>query len=161
ATVIAASLVGFAIVMWISAHRTAEQRDLATQAKERAEQVAAFMIDIFSATTPDKMQGREVTAKELLERGAQRIQSQLIQQPELRAQMLESIGYAYQLQGLPDRAIPLLGEALHLRLQISTKPTALLATCMTNFATALYGAGRNAEAEGYFRQALAMNRKLF
>ncbi len=157
--VVAVSLVGFAVVMGLNAKRMEEQRDVAAQARGRAEQVSSFMMEIFSASDPFRAQGKEITARELLDRGAERIQKE-VTQPDVRAQMLEGIGYAFQRQGLPDRAIPLLEESLELRRRLSDKPDVLLATAMTNLATALRSAGKTASAEGYYRQSLALNRQL-
>ncbi len=161
ALVIAISLVGFAMTMALHAKRMSEQRDLAAIARDRAEQVSSFLVNIFSAADPYQAQGKEITAKELLERGADRIRNDLTQQPEVRAQMLESIGYAFQRQELPERAIPLLEQALEIRRNSGKPPDTLLATSMTNLATALRGAGKTASAEGYYRQALELNRALF
>jgi serine/threonine protein kinase len=158
--VVAASLIGFAVVMGLNAKHMGEQRDLAAKARDRAEQVSSFLVEIFGAADPFRAQGRESTARELLDRGAERIQRE-VTEPEIRAQMLETIGYAYQRQGLPDRAIPLLEESLEIRRRLSDQPNPLLATSMTNLATALRSAGKTASAEGYYRQSLALNRQLF
>ena len=161
ASIIIASLAGFAALMWVQRQQLEVQRDLAAQERDRATQVSTFMVDIFSATDPFKAQGRDVTATELLERGAARIQGDLSQQPEVRAQMLDSIGYAFQRKGDQKRAIPLLEQSLQIRRQAATGPTPLLVTSLRNLADALRMAGNAASAEGYYRQALQMSRDLF
>ena len=159
-TVIVA-LAGFAGLMWSQQQQLKAQRDLADQERDRATQVSSFMVDIFSAADPFKAQGREFTASELLDRGAAKILADLNQQPEVRAQMLDSIGYAYQRQGNQDKAIPLLEQSLQIRRQAATGPTPLLVTSLRNLADALRMAGKAASAEGYYRQALAMSQELF
>jgi serine/threonine protein kinase/Tfp pilus assembly protein PilF len=160
-SIIIAALAGFAALMWVQRQQLEVQRDLAAQERDRATQVSTFMVDIFSATDPFKAQGRDVTATELLERGAARIQGDLSQQPEVRAQMLDSIGYAFQRKGDQKRAIPLLEQSLQIRRQTATGPTPLLVTSLRNLADALRMAGNAASAEGYYRQALQMSRDLF
>jgi serine/threonine protein kinase/Tfp pilus assembly protein PilF len=161
ASVILAALIGFAALMWTQQQQLKAQRDLAARERDRATQVSSFMVDIFSSADPFNAQGRDITASELLDRGAARIRSNLNQQPEVRAQMLDSIGYAYQRQGNQQKAIPLLEESLQIRRQTATGPNPLLVTSLLNLADALRKAGNAASAEGYYRQALAMSRDLF
>ena len=160
-SIVIAALAAFTVLMWAQRQQLAAQREVAMQERDRAAQVAAFMAEIFSAADPFNAQGREITAKELLERGAARIQGDLNQQPEVRAQMLDSIGYAYQRQGDQKRAIPLLEQSLQIRRQAAKGPTPLLVTSLRNLADALRMAGNSASAEGYYRQALLMSRQLY
>ncbi len=155
------ALTTFATMMWVQRGRLEEQRNRADQARDRAENVSAFLVDIFSAADPFKSQGRKVTAEELLERGAANIQKNLNVQPEVRAQMLESIGFAFQRQGQSARAVPLLEQALTIRRQSEQPPGELVATSLFNLADALRGAGNLVSAEGYYRQALALSRQVY
>ena len=56
--------------------------------------------------------GREVTVKEVLDRGRERIQHSLTDQPEVRANLLLAVGSAYSNLGLYDESRPILREAL-------------------------------------------------
>jgi len=100
-------LIAFAIHTWIQAQRIAAERD-------RAEIVSTFMLDVFGAADPYVTQGREVTARELLDKAAARIDKELKDQPEARAQLMEAIGTAYLSQGQTQRAIPYLQQSLSL-----------------------------------------------
>ncbi len=160
-TTIFLALTTFATMTWMQKGRLAEQRDLAEQQRYRAQQVSAFLVGIFEAADPFNAQGREVTAEELLERGAANIQKNLNEQPEVRAQMLESIGFAFQRQNQFKRAIPLLEQALTIRRQTEQPPGERVATSLFNLADALRGAGNYASAEGYYRQALALSRQVY
>ncbi|MET0988061.1 MAG: tetratricopeptide repeat protein [Steroidobacteraceae bacterium] len=64
-------------------------------------------------------QGREVTARELLDQAARKIDNELAQQPEVRIRLLQAIGQAYHRQGHYARAITYLSRALHLRQQLA------------------------------------------
>ncbi|HSC05709.1 MAG TPA: serine/threonine-protein kinase [Steroidobacteraceae bacterium] len=146
---------------WIQRNRVERERELAEQARERAENVSAFLVDIFSAADPFKSQGRKVTAEELLERGAANIEKNLNEQPEVRAQMLESIGFAFQRQGKSDRAVPLLEQALALRRETEKPPGERVATSLANLADAHLGAGNLASADGYYQQAIGLSRQVY
>ncbi len=160
-SIVILALAGFAALMWVQRQKLEAQSAVVAQERDRAAQVSAFMVDIFSAADPFNAQGHEVTARELLERGAARIQGDLNQQPEVRAQMLDSIGYAYQRQGDQQRAIPLLEQSLQIRRQAATGPSGLLVTSLRNLADALRMAGNAASAESYYRQALLMSRQVY
>ncbi len=111
-TAAAVALIAFSIIMSIQAKRIAEQRDLAEQESARAESVSGFMLEVFTAADPFKSQGKEVTAKDLLDNAGQRIVGDLNQQPEVRARLLEAIGRSYQRQGQTESAIKYLKDAL-------------------------------------------------
>lgn len=105
----------FMIAMWIQTKRIAAERDRATQESVRAEAVSDFMLEVFSASDPFTSQGRETTARELLDAAAKRIQSDLTQQPEVRARLLEAMGKSYRHQNQLTQAREMLGAALRLR----------------------------------------------
>ena len=151
----------FVTMLWVQRDRLEQERELAEQARERAENVSAFLVDIFAAADPFKSQGRKVTAEELLERGAANIQKNLNEQPEVRAQMLESIGFAFQRQGKSDRAVPLLEQALSLRRETEKPPGERVAMSLSNLADAHLGAGNLASADGYYRQAITLSQQVY
>ena len=154
-------LAGFAVAMSVQAKRIAEQRDLANVERERAEQVSEFLVDIFSYSDPFEAQGREVTAREILEKGAERIEDELGEQPEIQATLLATVGYVYQRQGDPARAIPLLQQALSSLTNLRGEQHATVALTTNRLGEALRHAGRFAESEHNYRTALETNLALF
>src|SRR5260370_1819206 len=102
------------VTLWQN-HRIELAREATAQERDRAQQVSAFLVDVFSQADPFTAQGQQPTAKDLLDRGAQRILSNTNLQPEVRAQLLESMGLAYRRQGLSERAVPLLEQAVPIR----------------------------------------------
>ena len=110
-----AAFVGLALIAGVTLwenHRILLARDATALERDRAQQVSAFMVDVFSQADPFNAQGKVPTAKDLLDQGAEKIKGNLNLQPEVRAQLLESIGLAYRRQGSNDRAIPLFEQAL-------------------------------------------------
>ena len=113
-----AVFVGLALIAGVTLwenHRILLARDATALERDRAQQVSAFMVDVFSQADPFNAQGKVPTAKDLLDQGAEKIKGNLNLQPEVRAQLLESIGLAYRRQGLNDRAIPLFEQAVAIR----------------------------------------------
>jgi serine/threonine protein kinase len=155
------ALTTFAIMTWMQKVQLGEQIRIAEEQRSTAQQVSAFLVDIFGAADPFNAQGHKATADELLDRGAAKIQSNLNEQPEVRAQMLESIGFAFQRQNQFERAIPLLEQALTIRRLTENPPGERMATSLFNLADALRGAGNYASAGGFYEQALALSKQVF
>ncbi|HBL32002.1 MAG TPA: hypothetical protein DD490_34700, partial [Acidobacteria bacterium] len=96
-------------------HAALEARNDARQEAERADAVARFLKELFQASDPRQARGRIPDAKELLQRGSERLGRELRDQPVLRAQLLDTLGTIQTNLGLFDAARPLLEEALALR----------------------------------------------
>ena len=160
-SVVAAAFLGLMLIAGVTLwqnHRIEMARDATAQERDRAQQVSAFLVDVFSQADPYTAQGRDTSAKELLDRGAAKIGSQNLQ-PEVRAQLLESIGLAYRRQGLSERAIPLFEQAVDIRREEKPVDTHRTAAALANLASALTDAGHLVSAEAYLQQALEMSRK--
>ncbi len=95
--------------------REAEQRAKAELEAREAEQVSAFLVELFAASHPSRSRGTELTARELLERGRERVERALIDQPEVAARMLERIGESYSGLNLYAEAVATLERAVELR----------------------------------------------
>jgi serine/threonine protein kinase/Tfp pilus assembly protein PilF len=158
--IVAAAFLGLALfagVMFWDNHRIELAREATAQERDRAQQVSAFLVDVFSQADPFKAQGKEPTAKDLLDRGAEKISGNLSLQPEVRAQLLESIGLAYRRQSLSERAIPLFEQAVAIRRQERPLDNGHVAVALANLARALTDAGHLISAEGYLDQAVALS----
>jgi len=99
--------------------RFAEQEALAQARRadkeaEAARQVAEFLTNLFDLAEPGLGQNDSVTARELLDRGSERIGTELAEQPIIRGRLLLAVGNVYRKLGLFDSSIPLLDEALAL-----------------------------------------------
>jgi len=115
AAVIAAVGVLFAAGMGLQARRVAQEAERANREAAAAARVTEFLIDLFKVSNPSESTGSAVTARELLDRGAERLDSELADQPVLRARMLDAIGTVYVQLGLYDSGGRLLDDALALR----------------------------------------------
>jgi serine/threonine-protein kinase len=89
--------------------RAERERDAARRAQqlasvnaERAQQTATFLVDLFRVPgDPTQVRGDTITARTLLERGAERVRSELGAQPAVLAPLLSAIGTASSRLGLP------------------------------------------------------------
>jgi tetratricopeptide (TPR) repeat protein/tRNA A-37 threonylcarbamoyl transferase component Bud32 len=156
----AAAFVALAIIAGVTLwqnHLIGIARDATAEERDRAQQVSAFMVDVFSKADPFNAQGKESSAKELLDRGAEKIKANTNLQPEVHAQLLESIGLAYRRQGHYDTAIPLFEQAVAIRRDAHPLDNRNLAAALANLAQALTDAGRFVSAEAYIQQALSVS----
>ncbi|MGA2189045.1 MAG: serine/threonine-protein kinase [Steroidobacteraceae bacterium] len=146
------------ITLWQN-HRIELAREATAQERDHARQVSAFLVDVFSQADPFNAQGHEPTAKDLLDRGAQNILSNTSLQPEVRAQLLESIGLAYRRQGLSERAVPLFEQAVAIRRDERPLDQHRTAAALANLARALTDGGHLVTAGAYLQQALQLSRE--
>ncbi|MDX1545484.1 MAG: serine/threonine-protein kinase [Rhodothermales bacterium] len=94
---------------------TSAQSERITLEAAKNEQVRDFLVSLFQVSDPQHARGREITALELLERGADQVENQLADQPVVQAEMLHVMGVVYRQLGLLDEARPLLERALTMR----------------------------------------------
>ena len=98
------AIIGGALIVGWQARVAAAESRLARSAQ-------AFLTSVFDASAPDAAAGNRVTARELLDRGSERIQHDLTDQPRLRGEMLLTLGSLYRQLGQLPQAEQLLGEA--------------------------------------------------
>jgi serine/threonine protein kinase/Tfp pilus assembly protein PilF len=95
--------------------RAAQQRERAERERARAEEVSGFLVNLFKLSDPEENRGNQVTARELLDSGAKRLEAGLQSQPETKAALLSTVGAVYDSLGQFKDALPILDEALHLQ----------------------------------------------
>ncbi len=95
--------------------RLAHERDRARRGEAKAEQVAAFLTDLFALADPEQSRGADITAREILTRGAERVRTDLADQPALQSAMLDVLGEVHASLGLYEEGRELLGRSLALK----------------------------------------------
>src|SRR5262249_51905675 len=115
ATGVLALLLGFAATMTVQARRIAQERDRANREAEVSRRVQDFLTRLFQVADPSEARGSSVTAREILDKGAKQIDSELSGQPEIQAQLMHSMGSVYKSLGLMSQARPLLERAVETR----------------------------------------------
>ena len=160
-------IVGFAITATVQRSKALDERAQAIQARtlaehnqDKAEEVTEFLTELFESADPDSTRGAEVSVRELLERGKLRIESELTEQPDIRAEILGTLGTVYQGLGLYSEALELKRKALDSRREVSTEDDPELADHINNLAKVLRLTGDYAKAEETYRKALKMRERL-
>jgi serine/threonine protein kinase/Flp pilus assembly protein TadD len=105
-------LVAFAATMAVQAGRIARERDRANQEAEAARRVSKFLSRLFLASDPREARGKDLTARQILDRGVERIGTELKDEPAVRARLLGVLGAVYNHLGAYDKAKPLLEDSL-------------------------------------------------
>src|SRR5262245_151199 len=149
-----------AVVVTLQAARIARERDRANQEAATAQAVTRSLVAMFEVADPDKARGNVITARELLDQGAQKVVRELKHQPATQARLLDTIGQLYQSLGLYDREQPLLEEALKLRRQALGQESPEVAASLSHLGEAARLKGDYARSEPLLREALIMRRKL-
>jgi tetratricopeptide (TPR) repeat protein len=162
AVIAAASFVGMVVTSGLAAfavvQRQAAQRQQARAEAdaETAKQTTNFLIDLFKISDPSEARGNAVTAREVLDKGASRIEHELTTQPAIRATLMDTVGTVYMRLGLYDQATPLLDEAVSAqRAGGVSQQTALSHTLMHTGDLRMLKAQYDA-AEKAYRDAIAL-----
>jgi eukaryotic-like serine/threonine-protein kinase len=148
---------GVVVSTWQAVRATrAEHRARVEGNKSR--QVAQFLEEMLEGVGPSKALGRDTTMlKEILDKTAARVSKDLTSQPEVQAELLNTLGEVYVLLGQYETAESVLSRAVFLRRQ-GGEPAAV-ANSLDALALALYGQGKLADAERTGREALAAQRR--
>src|SRR5262249_4184292 len=157
---ILALLLILAVAMAVQAVRIVRERDRANQEAATAQAVTESLVAMFEVADPSKARGNIITARELLDQGAEKVVRDLKDQPVVQAKLLDTIGQLYQSIGLYDREQPLLEEALKLRRQTLGAESLDVAASLNHLGEVARLKGDYVGSEPLFREALVMRRKL-
>jgi serine/threonine protein kinase len=104
ATAAALLLIAFGVMQAIQLRRITRERD-------RADRVTKFMTGMFKVSNPSEARGNAVTAREILDKSSKDIDTGLRNDPELQAQLMETMAQTYAGLGLYGRAQDLVEHA--------------------------------------------------
>jgi serine/threonine-protein kinase len=121
-----------------------------------AERYSKFLVDMFEAAAPENSKGRDITAPEILQRGAERIRKELANEPLLEARLLATIGWVYTRLGLYPEARRPLDDAVALARGKGETGKLDLARALTRRGQAERYLNESAKAESDDREALAI-----
>src|ERR1700729_30339 len=102
---------GVAVAAWVARQEAVRQRQIAIQKSQTAERTADFLVSLFQVSNPSEARGNSVTARSILDRGAQQIEDSLRDEPVVRAELSATLGEVYTGLGLYKPALPLLEMA--------------------------------------------------
>ncbi len=154
---IAAALVaGLGISAWMY-FKEKHARERAVAAERAQHQVAQFLKDMLASVGPSAAQGRDTTMlREILDKTAERIGSELKDQPAVEADLRSTIGTVYHDLGDIEEAGAMHSEALAIRRKLFGSEHMLTPDSLIHLSRVRYSEGDLAEAETLARDALAI-----
>jgi serine/threonine protein kinase/Flp pilus assembly protein TadD len=159
ASTVAVLLVAFSVTTAIQARRIAHERDRANQEAEASRQVSDFLTGLFKVSDPSEARGNSVTAREILDKGADSITRELQAQPIVQGKLMNTMGIVYRSLGLFDPAQTLLEKALDIRTKVLGPDHPDVADTLSDLAYVLWRKGDFAKAKVFQEQALAIREK--
>ena len=148
----AAALTAFALSGAWYLSEVNDARNKAQFEAATSREVADFLAGLFSSSSPENLQGADMTAKELLDRGLDRIDEELADRPKVYAQLQSALGKVYKEIGNYDTAENLLSKAYAMQQRDlgEAHPSTLLT---------LMQRGSNASLQGDLQEAERIYRK--
>jgi serine/threonine protein kinase/tetratricopeptide (TPR) repeat protein len=134
------------------------------QAREEAaiaSRVSEFLVKLFEVSDPGEARGNSITAREILDRGAEQIRRDLGDQPQVQARLIYTMGKVHDSLGLYNAGAALLEEALKKREALLGPEQPDVAEACDRLGDVYRKQGRYAEAEPLLRRAVAIRERRF
>jgi eukaryotic-like serine/threonine-protein kinase len=144
-------LAGFVAVQAVQLRRITRERD-------RANRITGFMVDMFRVSNPSQALGNTITAREVLDKASQNIDTGLTKDPELQAGLIYVMADVYDKLGLYTKAESLFARSLEIRLRVLGSKNADTLDAQGGLGSALWRLARYPEAEKLLSEALAQAR---
>lgn len=167
AALAAASLVGMAVTSglavtaYLARVEAEQQRNRAQIEAETARQTTQFMVDLFKVSDPSEALGNSITAREILDKGAARIDNELVEQPVIQATLMDTMGTVYMSLGLYPEASRLMDRSLQSRREQFGAAHESVAASLSNLGQVQTLQAEYEAAEKNLRESLVVRRELF
>jgi serine/threonine protein kinase len=135
------------------------ERTLAFQARDEASSVANFLVDLFRVSDPGEARGNTVTAREILDKGARKIEQGLEHHPLTKARLMDTIGLVYRQLGLYQESEPLVKKALEIREKRLETDDLQIAQSLMNLALLFERQGKYPESLESAQRSLEIQKK--
>lgn len=159
ATLLVSVLLLASLVTTRQARIAEEERRRAEAQSARAEKVSELMVELFEVSDPGEARGNTITAREILDRGAERLVVELEGQPEILATLADTMGRVYQNLGLYDRAAELFADGLDHRLELWGEMHSEVASSLNHLGEARFHQGSYRESAELVERALEIRRR--
>lgn len=136
------------------------ERDAAVKSEQKAQKVTDFLAKLFEVNDPAQSRGENLTARQILDRGSERIQREFNDQPDVKADLLDRVGMIYVTLGTYGKAETMVRQSLSIRQSLYGSENLKIAVSLRDLGVVLWKQGQYKEAEKLLRSALAMDRKL-
>ena len=149
--VLTTGLAAYALVERAAAKRQTVRAEAET---ETAKQTTKFLVDLFKISDPSEARGNSVTAREMLDKGAARIDKELAHQPAIQATLMDTLGSVYMGLGLYEQAQPLLDRSVATRRRLKPQDPLLLSDSLEHLGDLLTLKAQFDAAEKIYREAI-------
>ena len=153
ALLVASILTGMTIALW--------QARVASREAAKAKEVLEFVIGMLAQADPGRSGADKVTARQLLDVGAAKIETDLAGQREIQAEMLYVVGGLYMQVGLYDESIRLLEQSLERRRLLYGNDHPDVSNSARSLANTLREVGQYDRAQVLHRESLAIQERRF
>ncbi|MGH7627899.1 MAG: protein kinase domain-containing protein [Gemmatimonadales bacterium] len=111
-------LTGFSVFTAIQSARIKAETERTARQRDKAARLGGFLTNLLAAPDPYGGRGASVTVRELLDTAVARVNRELTDEPEVRADLLSAMGRSYWGLELLDPARALLDSAIALRRRV-------------------------------------------
>lgn len=132
---------------------------LAQTEVKTANAVTDFLIGIFTANDPNQAGDLDMTAKQLLSQGVERLDVELSEQPEIRSKLQHAFGRIYRHSGDYDQALTFFQDALSIRKQVYGNSHTEVALILNELSALELNFGNYRDAKTYIQKALQIYRE--
>jgi non-specific serine/threonine protein kinase/serine/threonine-protein kinase len=161
AAIVAVGITTGGILAGVGFVRARSAEYLAAQEATTARQVTDFLVALFKVNDPGESRGNTLTARQLLDRGSERISSELAAQPLLRARMMWTLGTVHQQLGSYEQARVLFDSALTIQVRELGPEDSLVAQTLHSQAYVAQATGHLESADSLVSRALRIREAFF
>jgi tetratricopeptide (TPR) repeat protein len=152
--VVTSGLAGYALIQRAAARK---QTARAEAEAETAKQTTHFLVDLFRISDPSEARGNTVTAREMLDKGAARVDAELANQPKIQATLMDTLGSVYMGLGLYSQAQPLLDRAVAARRNLVDEEPLLLSDSLNHLGDVMTRQAQFDAADRVYREAIRVD----
>ena len=143
------------VSIW-QARRATRERERAEQRQRVAEEATDFLVELFRLADPNVTNGETISARQMLDRGAERVVTGQVAEPDVRATLATSLATIYRNLADFASAGPLIDSSLALRARVNGTDSPEYAAALHEHAELLYSNGAYDSSAVVHRRVLAL-----
>jgi len=140
-------LIAFAATQAVQLRRTTRERD-------RADRITEFMTSMFKVADPSEARGNSITAREILDKSSNEIDTGLANDPQLQVRLMGTMGEVYTNLGLYSKAQKTLEGAVAAAHRLGDTSDASAFNSANMLSYVMIQQGKSADAEKMLRETI-------